>query len=239
MEGYTNEEIAPLLNCSRATVERRLRLIRTAWNEAVGETASREGFSRAARSNWENRFRWRGRRVRMSQLESTTTEFLTLAIQREIDVVCTRFEAAWRTEQRPRIEITLVRRASQRGRRCCVNCCTWISSTAAATGNDQQRTSTVSAFLSRKLGLWGRFSQRRPAGALPHVAGYKIIAEIGPGRDGRRVQGPASRTQPPCGSQDGPHRRIGLCRRRRAFHHRGACRRQPEPSKHRNGLCGG
>jgi DNA-directed RNA polymerase specialized sigma24 family protein len=34
MEGYTNEEIAGLLNCSLATVERRLRLIRKEW-EAV------------------------------------------------------------------------------------------------------------------------------------------------------------------------------------------------------------
>jgi DNA-directed RNA polymerase specialized sigma24 family protein len=35
LEGYTNEEIAGLLNCSLATVERRLRLIRKEW-EAVG-----------------------------------------------------------------------------------------------------------------------------------------------------------------------------------------------------------
>jgi DNA-directed RNA polymerase specialized sigma24 family protein len=33
MEGYTNEEIAGLLNCSVATVERRLRLIRKEWEE--------------------------------------------------------------------------------------------------------------------------------------------------------------------------------------------------------------
>jgi DNA-directed RNA polymerase specialized sigma24 family protein len=33
MEGYTNEEIAGLLNCSLATVERRLRLIRRLWEE--------------------------------------------------------------------------------------------------------------------------------------------------------------------------------------------------------------
>ena len=36
MEGYTNEEIAGLLNCSLATVERRLRLIRKEWEEAAG-----------------------------------------------------------------------------------------------------------------------------------------------------------------------------------------------------------
>jgi DNA-directed RNA polymerase specialized sigma24 family protein len=36
MEGYTSEEIAGLLNCSLATVERRLRLIRREWEEAAG-----------------------------------------------------------------------------------------------------------------------------------------------------------------------------------------------------------
>ena len=36
MEGYTNEEIAGLLNCSLATVERRLRLIRREWEEQAG-----------------------------------------------------------------------------------------------------------------------------------------------------------------------------------------------------------
>ena len=36
MEGYTNEEIAVLLNCSLATVERRLRLIRKEWESAAG-----------------------------------------------------------------------------------------------------------------------------------------------------------------------------------------------------------
>jgi DNA-directed RNA polymerase specialized sigma24 family protein len=35
LEGHTNEEIAGLLNCSLATVERRLRLIRKEW-EAAG-----------------------------------------------------------------------------------------------------------------------------------------------------------------------------------------------------------
>jgi DNA-directed RNA polymerase specialized sigma24 family protein len=33
MEGHTNEEIAGLMNCSVATVERRLRLIRKEWDE--------------------------------------------------------------------------------------------------------------------------------------------------------------------------------------------------------------
>jgi DNA-directed RNA polymerase specialized sigma24 family protein len=36
MEGYTNEEIAALLRCSLATVERRLRLIRKEWEGAAG-----------------------------------------------------------------------------------------------------------------------------------------------------------------------------------------------------------
>jgi len=36
MEGYTNEEIAGLLNCSLATVERRLRLIRREWEDQSG-----------------------------------------------------------------------------------------------------------------------------------------------------------------------------------------------------------
>ena len=36
MEGYTNEEIAGLLNCSLATVERRLRLIRREWEDQAG-----------------------------------------------------------------------------------------------------------------------------------------------------------------------------------------------------------
>jgi DNA-directed RNA polymerase specialized sigma24 family protein len=35
MEGYTNEEIAALLHCSLATVERRLRLIRKEWEGAA------------------------------------------------------------------------------------------------------------------------------------------------------------------------------------------------------------
>ena len=35
MEGHTNEEIAALLNCSLATVERRLRLIRKEWEDAA------------------------------------------------------------------------------------------------------------------------------------------------------------------------------------------------------------
>jgi DNA-directed RNA polymerase specialized sigma24 family protein len=48
MEGYTNEEIAALLNCSLATVERRLRLIRKEW-EAV--TPLHEGFSHTPRSD--------------------------------------------------------------------------------------------------------------------------------------------------------------------------------------------
>lgn len=36
LEGYTNEEIAALLDCSVPTVERRLRLIRAAWREERG-----------------------------------------------------------------------------------------------------------------------------------------------------------------------------------------------------------
>ena len=32
LEGYTNEEIAAAMGCSLPTVERRLRLIRKAWN---------------------------------------------------------------------------------------------------------------------------------------------------------------------------------------------------------------
>jgi DNA-directed RNA polymerase specialized sigma24 family protein len=36
MEGYTNQEITTLLNCSLATVERRLRLIRKEWEGAAG-----------------------------------------------------------------------------------------------------------------------------------------------------------------------------------------------------------
>jgi DNA-directed RNA polymerase specialized sigma24 family protein len=36
MEGYTNEEIASLLSCSLATVERRLALIRKEWEAASG-----------------------------------------------------------------------------------------------------------------------------------------------------------------------------------------------------------
>jgi DNA-directed RNA polymerase specialized sigma24 family protein len=36
MEGYTNSEIAALLDCSIATVERRLRLIRKEWEGAAG-----------------------------------------------------------------------------------------------------------------------------------------------------------------------------------------------------------
>jgi len=39
MEGYTNEEIAGLLNCSLATVERRLRLIRREWEDRAGDRA--------------------------------------------------------------------------------------------------------------------------------------------------------------------------------------------------------
>ena len=35
MEGYTSEEIAKKLNCTVRTVERKLRLIRQAWEEAV------------------------------------------------------------------------------------------------------------------------------------------------------------------------------------------------------------
>jgi DNA-directed RNA polymerase specialized sigma24 family protein len=35
MEGYTNEEIAALLKCSLATVERRLKLIRKEWQAAA------------------------------------------------------------------------------------------------------------------------------------------------------------------------------------------------------------
>ena len=35
LEGYTNEEIAGLLGCSRATVERRLALIRKRWEKEV------------------------------------------------------------------------------------------------------------------------------------------------------------------------------------------------------------
>jgi DNA-directed RNA polymerase specialized sigma24 family protein len=33
MEGYTNEEIGQKLDCARATVERRLKVIRKLWNE--------------------------------------------------------------------------------------------------------------------------------------------------------------------------------------------------------------
>jgi DNA-directed RNA polymerase specialized sigma24 family protein len=37
MDGFTNEEIAVQLNCSRATVERKLRLIRRIWEKEMGE----------------------------------------------------------------------------------------------------------------------------------------------------------------------------------------------------------
>jgi DNA-directed RNA polymerase specialized sigma24 family protein len=36
LEGYTNEEIAPMLGRGRATVERKLDLIRKRWEKEVG-----------------------------------------------------------------------------------------------------------------------------------------------------------------------------------------------------------
>jgi len=35
MEGYTSAEIAAKLNCTLRTVERKLRLIRQIWEEAI------------------------------------------------------------------------------------------------------------------------------------------------------------------------------------------------------------
>jgi DNA-directed RNA polymerase specialized sigma24 family protein len=35
MEGYTSAEIAQKLNCTVRTVERKLRLIRQVWEEAI------------------------------------------------------------------------------------------------------------------------------------------------------------------------------------------------------------
>jgi DNA-directed RNA polymerase specialized sigma24 family protein len=35
LEGYTNGEIAGLLGCSRATVERRLALVRKSWEKEL------------------------------------------------------------------------------------------------------------------------------------------------------------------------------------------------------------
>jgi RNA polymerase sigma factor (sigma-70 family) len=37
LEGYTNKEIAGMLDCALATVERRLRLIRATWEDEMGE----------------------------------------------------------------------------------------------------------------------------------------------------------------------------------------------------------
>src|SRR5262249_27309041 len=42
LEGYTNEEIAGKLNCSVATVERKLRRIRNAWESRVQGTGEPE-----------------------------------------------------------------------------------------------------------------------------------------------------------------------------------------------------
>jgi RNA polymerase sigma factor (sigma-70 family) len=39
LEGYTNGEIAGLLDCALVTVERRLRLIRSTWEHELGEKA--------------------------------------------------------------------------------------------------------------------------------------------------------------------------------------------------------
>ena len=36
MEGYTNQQIADLLGCSLATVERKLALIRATWKDYLG-----------------------------------------------------------------------------------------------------------------------------------------------------------------------------------------------------------
>jgi RNA polymerase sigma factor (sigma-70 family) len=40
LEGYTNDEVAERLGCSRATVERRLRLVRETWGWLMGEEES-------------------------------------------------------------------------------------------------------------------------------------------------------------------------------------------------------
>jgi DNA-directed RNA polymerase specialized sigma24 family protein len=39
MEGYTNEEIAAKLPCARSTVQRKLNLIQTRWEQELAEAA--------------------------------------------------------------------------------------------------------------------------------------------------------------------------------------------------------
>ena len=38
VEGYTNEEIAGLLDCTRRTVQRRMDFIRTVWSRELGQS---------------------------------------------------------------------------------------------------------------------------------------------------------------------------------------------------------
>jgi DNA-directed RNA polymerase specialized sigma24 family protein len=38
LEGYTNAEIAKRLSCAESTVERRLRVIRTLWDDKKGRS---------------------------------------------------------------------------------------------------------------------------------------------------------------------------------------------------------
>jgi DNA-directed RNA polymerase specialized sigma24 family protein len=95
MEGYTNGEIAARLPCARATVERRLKLIRSLWGGPPGTEPPMGSFPRGGEGQFRN--------PRITPSEAywspgtgggIMSDSLLLSVQLRLEEVCARFEAA-------------------------------------------------------------------------------------------------------------------------------------------------
>src|SRR5262245_33960113 len=114
----------------------------------------------------------------MKHVATTPTTDLSLPTQREIDAVCMRFEAAWLAGQRPRIEDHLGQ-ASEPARPALLG--ELLRMELEYRGRNGERP-TENEYVPR----FGQEIVRRvlaetPRGALPQVAGYEILQELGRG----------------------------------------------------------
>jgi serine/threonine protein kinase len=107
------------------------------------------------------------------------SEPLPLPDEREVDAVCLRFEAAWQAGQRPRIEDYLGQTPEPARSALLAELLRLELEYRGRNGEQPTEEEYRTRYPDREL--LGRVFAAVPNGVLPHVPGYKVLAEVGRG----------------------------------------------------------
>jgi serine/threonine protein kinase len=116
----------------------------------------------------------------MNDVSTATPCDLSLATQREIHGPCTRFEAAWRAGQRPRIEDYLAE-ANERVRPALLAELLRMELEHRRRNGERPTEQDYLPRFGEQEEVVRRVLAEMPRGALPHVPGYEVLEELGRG----------------------------------------------------------